>query len=173
MIEILFPKKYLQSIFDLRQPALIDELKNSGIKLLLFDIDNTLAPYYEKRADKKIVELLNYLKESGFRIGLLSNGKQERVKEFNRDFNVLAFHKSGKPGTKKLRKAIRKLKRKENETAIIGDQIFTDVLCANLAGAYSILVKQMSAKDEWITKIKRGVEKKVVAYYEKSVKNDY
>lgn len=50
--------------------------------------------------------------------------------------------------------------------ALIGDQIFTDVLGANWAGVHAILTKPLSTvDDEWITRIKRGLERKVIARY--------
>ncbi|MBZ4668522.1 MAG: YqeG family IIIA-type phosphatase, partial [Defluviitaleaceae bacterium] len=57
-----------------------------------------------------------------------------------------------------------------NETALIGDQIFTDVWGGNKAGIKTILVVPVSERDEWVTKIKRGLERIVIKIYERQRK---
>ena len=58
---------------------------------------------------------------------------------------------------------------KKEEAVIVGDQIFTDVYGGNLVGIQTILVQPVSDRDEWKTKIKRGIEKRVIRSYEKSI----
>ena len=55
------------------------------------------------------------------------------------------------------------------EAALIGDQIFTDVLCGNRAGVVSILTAPICDRDQFVTKIKRGIEKQVLKIYFKKV----
>lgn len=163
LVKKLFPRKYLDSIYDLP----LEELVGKNIKGLLFDIDNTLAPYDLAEPDASIVRLLRRAQEMGFAVGLLSNAREMRVARFNSVLKVHAVHKAGKPGTRALKRAMAEMGTTKKTTAIVGDQVFTDVFCGNRAGIYTILVAPMSDRDEWITKIKRGLEKKVIRLYKK------
>ena len=163
MIKRLYPKLYLKSIFQLD----IDKLNENGIKGIIFDIDNTLVPYDHVHPTKEIVAFFEHLKDEGFQIALASNNTEDRVLRFNEKLKVFAIHKSGKPSTRGLQKAMALMNLQKDEVAMVGDQIFTDVFAGNRAGVMSILVVPVSEKDEWITKVKRGLEKKVVNHYEK------
>ena len=163
MIKRLYPKFYLKSIFEIDSEA----LKNQGIKGLIFDIDNTLVPYDEAYPASEIIAFFEKLKKEGFQICLASNNTEDRVVKFNENLKVFAIHKSGKPRRRGLYKAMELMNLRKEEVAMVGDQIFTDVLAGNRAGVLSILVVPVSEKDEWITKIKRGIEKRVVKHYEK------
>ena len=66
---------------------------------------------------------------------------------------------------KQVRRVCLKLKLPNKNIAVIGDQLLTDVLGANRAGMYSILVKPINEKDILITKIKRPLEKKIMDKY--------
>ena len=50
-------------------------------------------------------------------------------------------------------------------TVFIGDQIFTDILGANLAGIRSVLVKPINPKEEIQIVLKRYPEKLVLFFY--------
>ena len=163
MIKKLYPKAYLQSIFELD----MDKLRANGIKGIIFDIDNTLVPYDVSHPTKEVMAFFEKLKANGFQICLASNNTEDRVVKFNEKLKVFAIHKSGKPSRRGLLKAMELMNLKKEEVIMVGDQIFTDVFAGNRAGVMSVLVVPVSEKDEWITKIKRGIEKKVVAQYEK------
>ena len=166
MMRKLYPKLYLSSIFELDLVALIEE----GIKGMIFDIDNTLVPYDVAEPTPEIVELFNQLKNEGFKICLMSNNVEDRVMRFNKNLKVFAIHKSAKPRTKNFKRALELMNLSKEEVAIVGDQIFTDVYGGNRTGVKTILVKPVSEKDEWITKIKRGIEQRVIRHYEKHSK---
>lgn len=163
MLKILFPSQYLGSIFELK----IEELLAQGIKGIIFDIDNTLVPYDEPEPTPAIIELFERIRASGIQITLVSNNTEDRVLRFNEKIKVFALHKSRKPLPKSFNKALKLMNCKPHEAVIVGDQIFTDVLGGNVAKIPAILVVPVSDKDERITKIKRGLEKKVIRYYER------
>lgn len=163
MLNKFFPKAYYDSIFDIQ----VDDLKKEGIKGIIFDIDNTLVPYDQEEPHEKIISFFEKLKVEGFKIALVSNNTQDRVVKFNEKLKVFAIHKSNKPFTKSFKRALRLMACTKEEAVIIGDQIFTDVYGGNQAGIKTILVVPVSDKDEWITKIKRGLEKRVIQLYEK------
>lgn len=163
MIKRLYPNLYLESIFAIDTKA----LKEEGIKGIIFDIDNTLVPYDILEPTKEIIDFFEGLKSEGFKICLVSNNTEDRVVRFNEGLKVFAIHKSGKPRTRSFKRALELMHLEREEAVIVGDQIFTDVYGGNRAKLKTILVKPVSDKDEWITKIKRGIERKVIAYYEK------
>jgi len=166
MLKFLLPTHYFKSIFEIK----IEELKEQGIKGIIFDIDNTLVPYDEIEPNEKIIAFFQQIRDAGITITLVSNNTEDRVMKFNEKLKVFAIHKSQKPFTKSFKKALRLMNCKKEEAVIVGDQIFTDVYGGNKAGIKTILVVPVSDKDEWITKIKRGLEKKVIAYYERKHK---
>jgi HAD superfamily phosphatase (TIGR01668 family) len=163
MISRFFPTHYLNSIYEIK----VEDLKRQGIRGIIFDIDNTLVPYDEAEPNENIIHFFEKIREAGLKITLVSNNTEDRVVKFNEKLRVFALHKSQKPLTKSFKKALQLMGCKKEEAIIVGDQIFTDVYGGNKAGIQTILVVPVSDKDEWITKIKRGLEKKVIKYYEK------
>ena len=165
MIKKLYPTQYIASIFEMD----IKALKTEGIKGIIFDIDNTLVPFDVAEPNEEIVNFFNKLQEEGFKITLVSNNTKDRVIKFNKKLKVFALHEAQKPLGKSFRKALHLMACKKEEAVIVGDQIFTDVYGGNLVGIQTILVQPVSDRDEWKTKIKRGIEKRVIRSYEKSI----
>lgn len=157
----LYPTYYVKTVYDIDY----DKLFNDGIRGLIFDIDNTLVPYYIEEGDEKLINHFTQLQERGFKISLVSNGKKERVTRFNDKLKLYAYPKANKPGIKNLLRAMKIMNTTRETTAMIGDQIFTDVWAANRAGMVGILVEPVSEKDEWITGIKRGIEGRIIKKY--------
>lgn len=166
MIKKLYPAVYIGSVYDLN----IQELKEEGIKGIIFDIDNTLVPYDEIEPNKEIIQLFEKLQAEGFKITLVSNNTEDRVVKFNEKLKVFALHQSQKPLTKNFKKALTLMQCTKEEAVIVGDQVFTDVYGGNKAGIKTILVQPVSDKDEWKTKVKRGLERKIIKSYQNYLK---
>ena len=96
---------------------------------------------------------------------LLSNNKEPRVKMFNDAVKVKYMHKAGKPKPSGYRKAMEAIGCDTSNTIFVGDQIFTDVMGANLAGIRTILVKPIHPKEEIQIVLKRFLEKPIIACY--------
>lgn len=163
MIKKLYPTTYIKSIYEMD----IEQLKQEGIKGIIFDIDNTLVPYDEIEPNEQIITFFEMLVSKGFKITLVSNNTEDRVIKFNEKLRVFALHESRKPLTKNFLKALTLMNCQRHEAIIVGDQIFTDVYGGNKAGIRTILVEPVSDRDEWKTKVKRGLEKKVLKSYQK------
>lgn len=161
MLECFFPKKYYKSIYDIS----ITDLHKKNIKGIIFDIDNTLAPYDIKYPDTKTKEFLKKLKAEGFKISLVSNNKGDRVQIFNSKLKLPAVSKAGKPRLRGLIKAMNLMETDIKATAFVGDQAFTDMWAGNRMGVYTILVNPISNRDEWTVRLKRGLEKQVLKIY--------
>ncbi len=164
MFKFLYPKEYLNSVFEIT----VDKLRSLGLDTIIFDIDNTLVPYWIKVPDNKLVSYFNKLKSGGIKVGVLSNSKEIRSKTFCAPINIPYVFRAKKPGVKGFLKIMEIMDSQPKKSMIVGDQIFTDVWCGNKVGAYSVLVKKVSPKDELITAPKRPFEKIIVNMYLKS-----
>lgn len=161
ILERFFPDLYIQSVYELP----LEQLKHMGIRGLVFDIDNTVAPFDVADPDEKLIAFFEDLKKQGFKLCILSNNNKERVHRFNTPLRTLAVHKAGKPGYKKLHKALAKLGLDPSEAAMVGDQVFTDMWCGHRAGLYSIMTAPICNRDQLVTKVKRGMERQVMKIY--------
>ena len=161
MLKFLYPKEYLPSVFQLTG----EKLKALGKDTLIFDIDNTLVPYWIKTPTDELKAYFNSLRENGIKIAVLSNSKEVRSKTFCEEMNIPYYYRAKKPAREGMKKLLKKIDSKAESSVIVGDQIFTDVWCGNKCGVYSVLVKQVSPKDELITAPKRPFEKIVLYFY--------
>ncbi len=161
-----YPEYYVQSIYDINY----DELKRKGKIGLIFDLDNTLAPFDIVEPTEKIITFINKLIKDGFKVCLVSNNKGNRVQVFNKKLGLVAIPKAGKPKTKGIKKGIQKMGVSKEEAVMIGDQMFTDVWVGNRMKMTTILVKPIANRDEFTVKLKRGIEKKVFNAYKRSLK---
>jgi len=155
---VLRPHWYCDSVFTIPY----DELYARGIRALIYDIDNTLAGYDDALPPPRTLELFDRLREKGFTVGLLSNNTHERLRGFNQHIQLPGFAPAGKPFTTTLTRLMRVMGATKRETALIGDQLFTDVWCGRRAGICAILVKPLTDKDVLWVRIKRRLERVVL-----------
>jgi HAD superfamily phosphatase (TIGR01668 family) len=120
-------------------------LKSRGIKALIIDLDETLIPRTVNDVLPKVFEWIVSRKEEGFKICLTSNSRHPmRVKYIGETLGVPAIAFGFKPLPFAFWKSLSLLKAKPAETAMIGDQLFMDILGANLLKIYSIYVKPLT-----------------------------
>ena len=140
-------------------------LAGIGIKALLIDIDNTLAPYEQDLPDEKIIAWFDSMKSAGVSCALISNNHAPRVELFNRDLGLLAYADSGKPGSKTLLRAMSEMGASIDETAGLGDQLLTDTLAAHKLDLPSIIVPPINDKRTLFFRFKRWLEKPFMRRY--------
>jgi HAD superfamily phosphatase (TIGR01668 family) len=157
---------YVNGAKDIDYSALKSENNIDG---LIFDIDNTLAPFDAPEPDETAAEFFARLKSMGFAICLLSNNSRGRVTRFNSALGLHAVFKAGKPGRRGVSDALAMMGTSAAGTALIGDQVFTDVLCGNRCGLFTILVKPVSGRDEFAVRLKRYPERLVLNAYARSL----
>ena len=150
------PDMYQKSIYHINY----EKLKEDGIKCLLFDLDNTCVPFKDKEPNNKLVDLFERLKDMDFKVIIFSNATKKRITPFKNGLNVDCSAKSKKPNTNKLMKVIKMFGYDLSEVVLIGDQLFTDILCGNRAGIKTVLVNPMSKDDLIFTKFFRYFERK-------------
>lgn len=142
-------------------------LLQNGIRALILDIDNTLAPYEEPDPNPRVLAWFSALKDAGIVAAFVSNNDFERVSRFNRKIGIPMYPKGKKPLKKYMRRAITELGVQPFETAIMGDQIFTDVWAGRNVGIRCIVVPPIKDKTDCFTRFKRILEKPVLRYYRK------
>lgn len=148
------------SIYDIDFTKLYAE----GIRNIIADLDNTLLPYSVMLPTQELIAWKNDLKKRGIKLYIISNNKAERIKKVVDKLEVDGFlAKSHKPSKKRVLKYLNSLNIKLDQTILLGDQLVTDIACANNLEIKSILVKTIDLKcQKWYTKINRLREKSII-----------
>lgn len=163
MLKTFYPDEYMTSTYEISFKKMYEE----GIRGVLFDVDNTLVAH-NAPADDRAKQLFKDLEAMGMKYCLISNNKEPRVKSFNQEIGAPYIYDAHKPSRKNYRKAMEIMGTKEDTTAFVGDQLFTDVWGAKRTGMKSILVMPINPKEEIQIVLKRYVEKVVLHYYMKN-----
>lgn len=163
MLDRLMPDFFLNT-FDEVTPEF---LAGEGIRFLLVDIDNTLAPYEEAIPNARVLAWAEAMRQSGVTVILVSNNKKERVELFNRSLGFAAFYDCHKPSGRRLREIVKQAGAALAESAALGDQIFTDVWGARKLGVRAILVPPICDKKTLFFRFKRLMEKPILKKYHK------
>lgn len=160
----LYPNAYLKNVKEIT----MEFLKENNIKALILDVDNTLIDFNKKMLDN-VEKWCEELKLQGIKICILSNSdKKEKVEMVANKLKIPYIYFGMKPFKRGFKKALKILEEENKNTAVVGDQIFTDVIGANRCKMFSILVEPIDKKDLLITKIKRPIENFIINKYKES-----
>ena len=151
----LKPDYYLSSLFTVSAR----DLQEKGIRGLLLDIDNTLVPNHQPDADGRVLTFVSSMQEAGIRLAILSNASVHRISLFNRPLGLPVVAGTFKPFRRGYRHGMTLLGLDASEVCMAGDQLFTDILGANLAGIRSLLVSPIHLLEPWYVRLKRLAEK--------------
>ncbi|MBU0671945.1 MAG: YqeG family HAD IIIA-type phosphatase [Candidatus Margulisbacteria bacterium] len=139
--EILKPNEIVKDIHEID----FAQLKSRGIKALILDIDDTLIPRQVNDISPAVFEWVTTRKEEGFKLCLASNSRHPiRVKYIGDTLEVPAMALGFKPLPFAFWRSLKALGVKPEEAAMIGDQLFMDILGANLVKIYTIYVKHLT-----------------------------
>ena len=127
-----------------------DILEERGIRLLMLDFDNTIVPYTTSTPEPLMEQWLLDMKQTDIQICVVSNSKKDRVKIFCDNYAIPCITHANKPFTKGIKECLNKFGIPASEAAIVGDQIYTDILGGNLAGITPILVKAIDNHNFWL-----------------------
>lgn len=125
-------------------------LRMENIRLLMLDFDNTIIPYTTNSATGEMEQWLETMKDSGILLCVVSNSKRDRVKIFCEKYGIDCVTHAKKPFSKGIQECLERYGIPEGQCALVGDQIYTDVLGANCAGVRSILVKSIDNHTFWL-----------------------
>ena len=137
-------------------PAL---LRSLGVRAVLLDVDNTIAAYSSHEPAPGAVDWVRGLVEAGFRVVIVSNNYKKRVEPFAARFGLGCFCFDLKPLPFGYLRACRALGARCRECVIIGDQVFTDVVGANLCGMNSVLLEPMELEKGFTFRLRRYFER--------------
>ena len=114
---------------------------NRGIRFIILDIDNTVAPYTVPEATPRMQAWVRSLQDAGLELYILSNNRGTRPETFAAAFGLPYRKRAWKPFTKQAKAVMAERGYAPGETAFIGDQIYTDTACAKWCGAFAVLVR--------------------------------
>lgn len=155
------PSSLAYSVFDIDYKSLY----NYGKRIIIFDLDNTLISYRETLPNDKLIALGQELLDMGFKTYVLTNNHEKRIKPFIEKFPCTGYSiHMNKPSEKRMfRFLVKNNIANLIDIVMIGDQLVTDMLCANRLGVYGILVKSKDRSSEhFYTRINRLREKRIV-----------
>lgn len=122
-----------------------------GIRLLLCDLDYTLAPKSQPEPDDALRRWLSEVQAAGVTVMILSNNRNPvRVERFCRELGIEYEGHAGKPSAKGFRRAMARRGVTPEETAMLGDKLLTDMLGANRSGILALMEEPRGgAKGAW------------------------
>ncbi|MFW5999343.1 MAG: YqeG family HAD IIIA-type phosphatase [Halanaerobiaceae bacterium] len=155
MRQLFSPDYYFAAVPEI-SPGFLHENDIEGI---ICDIDNTIVVWNNDELSDRYRDWFTMLLERGFEVCLISNGLNSRVEYFGRKLGVPAVGQAVKPLKRAFFEAGGKLEVEPEKIAVIGDQIFTDILGGNRAGFITILVDPIDRKEFFLTRFMRLFEK--------------
>ncbi|MFB0921420.1 MAG: YqeG family HAD IIIA-type phosphatase [Oscillospiraceae bacterium] len=137
MLTFPVPDILLKSIYELKP----EKLSEMGVKLLLMDLDNTLDKYHAKFPTVRLRNWIDAMKRAGIEPFIYSNSRGDRAERFASSLSIEYVNKARKPRVTRLFKLLKEKNVSPENTAIIGDQIYTDILCGKRAGILTIAIR--------------------------------
>lgn len=158
MIRLLQPRLSISSVFDLN----LDELQGHGYQGLIMDLDNTLVAWNHPEVPKALTTWLTEVRRRNIEMCIVSNNLGQRVELFSAKIGVSFIANAAKPRRRAFRQAMRTMGTEASNTAVVGDQVFTDILGGNRLQLYTILVHPLATEEFWTTRLVRKLEHQVV-----------
>jgi len=153
-MKIFAPTYWLNSVLEIDA----EFLNKAKIRGLILDMDNTLSMHNSITEESGVSEWVERMRLMGVRMVVVSNNYRPRVEPLARRLGLDFYCAGLKPLSLGLIKGRRFLKLKKEHTAVVGDQIFTDILGGNLYGIRTILVEPFHLEDKISFKVKRKIE---------------
>lgn len=159
-LQNLTPSRVVEAVQEL-DPA---DLKAQGIEAIITDLDNTLVPWQHYEIMPGVIEWLAKLEAAGIKICIASNTiHTERLKQLADTMGIPFVDRVQKPRTGGFRRAMKLMGSNASNTAVFGDQLFTDVLAGNRLNLHTILLRPALSKEEFVsTQLVRYVENGVI-----------
>ena len=136
-----------------------EDLNSLGVTALMLDVDNTMSTHGGQVLTDGLLEWLALMQNNGIELIVLSNAKKRRVEPFAEKISLRFIHLGLKPLPFGYWRAAAALKVKCKNAAIVGDQLFTDMLGGFLSGVKKILLTPILLEDKPSFKIRRRLEK--------------
>lgn len=140
-------------------------LVERGIRGVILDLDNTLVEWNTTLFGQGVRSWLDSARKAGLELCILSNSTAKRVSKVTTELKIPGLGRAIKPWGRSFRKAMEVLGTKPEETAVLGDQLFTDVYGGNRLGVYTILLVPLSSKELVTTRCVRKFERWLLSYF--------
>lgn len=137
----------------------VEELRTRGIEALIIDLDNTLLPWDSDTPGPETLDWLRRARASGMRLCILTNNKKNRTQSISQTLGIRGIWSATKPFPYGFSRALSHLQVPRSRCAVVGDQLFTDILGGNAAGFATILVDPLSVREMAWTRFVRGIER--------------
>lgn len=160
-IEALRPRRYVESLVGI-DPA---GLAADGIRGLVIDFDNTMVPRRTQEATDELVAWLERVGASGIAVCIVSNNFGTRIVGAAERLGLPVVTRAAKPRAKAFQLGMQAMQTAPSETAVIGDQLFTDVLGGNRLGLATILVIPLPGPDLPHTLVLRRIEARLLRWW--------
>lgn len=147
----------------------LDLLNRQAIKALILDVDNTLSTHHGEVLVDGLTEWLKSMQESGIKLLVLSNSKEKRVAPFAKKIGLDYFSLGLKPLPFGYWKSAKRMQTRLKNTAIVGDQLFTDSLGGHIAGVKTIILNPIKPEEMWSFRLRRFLEAKLYKLYKLEV----
>lgn len=154
-LSLLKPDEMVDSVYEID----LKRLKELGICGIITDLDNTLVAWRSCEVTDILAQWVQNVRAAGLKIAVVSNNSSARVQELANKLGVAYVAKAIKPRRKAFRKIADEFKLTPEKVAVVGDQLFTDILGGNRSGMYTILVTPISKQEFIGTKIVRCFER--------------
>ena len=142
-------------------------LASIGVRALLIDIDNTLAPYEQPDPDERNFAWVAAMRAAGIALTFVSNNHQERVERFAAPLGVKGYWDAAKPFRKTLDIAMAEMGSTVENTAMLGDQLLTDAYAGKHIGLRTLIVPPSRDKKSLFVRAKRRIERPYIRKYRK------
>lgn len=139
-----------------------EDLKSKGITALMLDVDNTLSTHHGTVLVDGLWEWLDTMHQNGIKLIVVSNSKFKRIKPFAEKIGLDFISLACKPLPFGYLKAIKRLGAERKDVAIVGDQLFTDIIGANMLRIKSVLVRPVKLESGWSFKVRRYLERQIL-----------
>lgn len=151
---MLYPDLYVKSLLDIP----LQDLKELKIKAFILDLDNTITEWNSNHIREEVGSWFKLISQEGFQACILSNNGEERVLRVAENLGIPYIFRAQKPRRGAFYRAAVLMNVRKEETAVIGDQIFTDIWGGNRSGMFTILVVPIARREFLGTKFSRAME---------------
>ena len=136
-----------------------DDLRALGVRGLILDADNTLSTHHSQTPAEGVTDWLAAMRAAGIRLRMVSNARDARCKPFAATLGLEYTSLAVKPFPFGNRRAVSAMGLKRRQVAAVGDQLFTDMLGAHLAGVVPLLVEPIEPETGWSFRLRRRLER--------------
>ncbi len=148
------PTFWLKSVLQINA----DFLEQNHVRALVLDMDNTLSMHGNPAAEEGVTEWLDEMRALGIKMRVVSNNTNKRVAPLAAKLGLEYTANGAKPLTFGITRAMKAMGVGSEETLVVGDQIFTDIMAGNLKGVRTVLVEPFHLEKTWTFRLKRRLE---------------